>query len=416
MKPQTATIAISQAASERAPSTTAFRTFVAIVLAHCVLDCYGGAWPIFKKLAGLDLGWAGILATVTTVFTMSLQPLFGIWADQGRRRLFILLGTLMAITGMSLGPIGYHIGSLGPTTAYLLMLLVLLIVRIGQAMFHPAGASVTGSTAGDRRSTFVAVFIAGGMLGFASSHILFATTYKHLDGATHWLMLPALVIWVGLLFTIRPKDESTGEKPRFRDLLHSVSLLRTRMWTLFGVQVMISAQAMGTYFLLPEFLESRGCPTWLSDGGGFGLMVGGSVLMMVPAGQLADKFGRRKLLVLVLALSLVCYYFMVTAQTLPLLSWCALLLVTGGLIGTANPLGVAIGQHLLPNKASLVSGVLMGLAWALGGMAQSIVGSLAEIPAFGIDGALWWLGVTNIISLVLALVIPKTLTIKSNDE
>ena len=67
-------------------TTRAGRTFTTLFVAHILLDCYGGIWPIFKKLAGLDLVGAGLIATATTVLTTGMQPLFGLWADRHIRR------------------------------------------------------------------------------------------------------------------------------------------------------------------------------------------------------------------------------------------------------------------------------------------------------------------------------------------
>jgi len=74
---------------------------------------------------------------------------------------------------------------------------------------------------------------------------------------------------------------------------------------------------------------------------------------------------------------------------------------TGGLMNMANPIGVALGQERFPKEASLISGVLMGLAWTLGALAPWTVGQLATIPAIGIVGALATLGTANILACLL---------------
>ena len=41
--------------------STTTKTFLSLVVAHMMIDCFGGIWPVFKKLAGLDLERAGLI-------------------------------------------------------------------------------------------------------------------------------------------------------------------------------------------------------------------------------------------------------------------------------------------------------------------------------------------------------------------
>ncbi len=392
------------------------RTFVAIMLAHVLIDCYGGVWPIFKKLAELDLAWAGLISTVATMTTMSLQPLIGIWADQGRRRFYILLGTTMGCAGMLLGPLGVYQHALGVVPAYAMMFCLLLIVRLGQTLFHPPAAGVAGNAIEGKRSMLVAIFVSGGMIGFASSQSLFSIAYERLDGHTFWLLLPAIPLLLITYAWCRPLENQTRTRRSWGDVAEALGLLKTRMVVLYLILVMISGQMMGLFFLLPELLETKGYPIWLVHGGGFGLMIGGGVLLMVPVGHLADRIGRRRMLAATLALSIVSYYLVVCLPAMPIGIFVVFCLVTGGIIGTANPLGVALGQSLLPHKASLVSGLLMGLAWSGAGPAQWTVGYLASRPDVGIERALMFLGIAGVVALLLCVLLPKASHFSKYDE
>lgn len=383
------------------------KTFASMVIAHVFVDCYGGMWPIFKMLAGLDLAKAGLISTATTLLTMPLQPLFGIWADQGRRRLFVLVGMAMSSLGMLLGMISIYQQALGEATSYAMMFLVMLVLRLGHAIFHPAGTGVAGNVAASRRSMFVAVFISGGMIGFAASQMLFAWAYHTFDGHTELMLLPAMAAFMLVFAWCRPVDTRTGERPRLRDVAASLSVLKSRLFALFLILALASAQATGLYFLLPEFIASRGYPSWMVHGGGFGFLVAGSVALMIPAGHIADRFGMKRTLTAVLVGALASYYLLILTPAMPLPLFALLCFVAGGLLGTSNPLGVAMAQHLLPRRTSLISGVMMGLAWALGSFGPVMVGVLADITTFGIDGALAILGVTNVIAIVLMIPLRK---------
>jgi FSR family fosmidomycin resistance protein-like MFS transporter len=394
---------IGQFSRVQSPSV---RTLFALVLAHALLDSYGTVWPIFKKLANLNLVWAGLIVTVATSLTAATQPLFGIWADRGHRRQFILLGTALATAGMLLGPLGIYREALGEVWAYLLMFLVMLVVRFGQAMFHPAGASVAGGLVEGHRSTLVALFIAGGMMGFGTGQMIFSAAYQQLDGHTEYLLLPAALLFIFLYRWCRPRQTDGHQPLKLKETLAGLAHVRLPLFILYLILVLLSAQTIGFYFLLPEFLELRGYPTWMVNGGGVLLFVIGSVLIAVPAGRLSDRFGRFRVLAAILVLMLVSYYVLLLAPSMPVAAFAGLCIITGGFIGTGNPMGVALGQQLLPHSASVVSGILMGLAWSVGGTAPAIVACLAQIESLGLIGALAMLGAANVLAIVLAMCLP----------
>jgi FSR family fosmidomycin resistance protein-like MFS transporter len=389
-------------------ATAPLGTFTSLVLLHAMSDCYGGFWPIFKNLANLDLGWAGLIASVTTIVAMGSQPFFGIWADRGYRRRFILLGAALGTLGMLIGPLQLYQNQLGEVVTYLLMFVMLMVVHMGQAMFHPAGASVAGDLAAHKRSTLVALFIAGGMFGFGFSHLLYASVYQKTGGHTQWLLLPAagVILW-GFVYC-RPTESPSHQRPHLRDIFAAMMKQRGTLVPLYFMLAMSSAQTIGLIFLLPEFVEFRGYPLWLVNGGAFGLMIGGSVLLMVPVGHLADRFGRRRMMVLMLVLALISYYVLLLSPTLPVWVFALVCLAAGGLMGTANPLGVSLAQHLMPQSASLISGVMMGLAWAFGGFGPVIVGFLAKAPSIGLLATRLWWGATGAVAVVLMLFLGRS--------
>ena len=56
----------------------------------------------------------------------------------------------------------------------------------------------------------------------------------------------------------------------------------------------------------------------------------------------------------------------------------AFLAVAGLFTFASNPVGVVAAQELLPGKIGLVSGLVMGLAWGVGGLALTPIGWLAD--------------------------------------
>src|SRR5689334_8631742 len=94
--------------------SAALKTLVSLALAHLILECYAGVWPIYKHLAHIDLYTAGMIAAVSSVSASLLQPLFGVWADRGYARGMVLLGTGLTLLTVLLGPVAGYAQALGP--------------------------------------------------------------------------------------------------------------------------------------------------------------------------------------------------------------------------------------------------------------------------------------------------------------
>ncbi|MEX2213296.1 MAG: MFS transporter [Phycisphaeraceae bacterium] len=387
-------------------------TFLALAATHALVDCFGGVWPIFKFRAGLDLQIAGMLATVTLFIGASLQPLFGIWADHGHQRLFVILGGALSALGFLFGSVALVFanstgdGANWTTLGYVTLFALLLLVRIGQALFHPPGVSLAGNLNPHKRATWVTAFVATGLFGFAFSHLLFSASYDWFQGGTHWMLIPAALIVIAAIIWLRPTHAATRRRIEWREIGEALHEVRGPLFSLFIVQSLMAAAMLGVIFLIPEFTESVGYPRWLSVGGAFSLYILGAVIVMVPAGMLADRFGRKRVLVALLALAIVSHYawvFLPTWFAVPVPVFCFLCLASGAFCNTANAVTISLGQHMAPKHASAISGILMGLSWACGSWGQWAVGALASRESIGYAGALAIIGVVMLPSLLLAM-------------
>ena len=384
----------------------ATQTFAAIFVLHAALDCYGGIWPIFKHLAGVPLGYAGFVATSTTMVMWALQPAFGHWADQGRMRVCLLLGTVLTFPMMFLGPLGNHIDTLGKGMSFTLMIVIMGLGRLGQAMFHPAGATVAASLSGRRRATFLSAFIAAGWLGYGASQSVYSVTYFHTGRHTELALIPGLVLFGWAALRCRPAEpERIASSARIR--LGLSPLMKGDMMLLFVVLTLMSAMNQALFFLLPEFLSEGGYPEWVVNGGGLVFLVIGAGVAMVPFGYLADRLGQRLVFIVTIVLSGATYAVLVMYPPKSVAGLAALSILTGSVISAVNPLGVSIGQLMAPRNMSAVGGIMMGLAWAVAASSQWIVGYLADRPGSGPSEALAWIALTAPVAAALTFALPK---------
>jgi MFS transporter, FSR family, fosmidomycin resistance protein len=190
-------------------------TFIAVVVAHALADFMGmSIWPVYKTLAGLDVAKAGWIATVIAMSGTALQPLFGSIADRFGPRRVILLGALLTSFALLLGPLADYQATLdrllptlfGLSGFYLVVFIILAAGRLGQDMFHPAGAGLAGTFSARRGSMFLAMFIAVGSIGFGLSQIVFRTAYNNLGHHTEILLIPAALLWVFVWVWCKPME------------------------------------------------------------------------------------------------------------------------------------------------------------------------------------------------------------------
>lgn len=396
--------------------SVAVGTFVAASVAHIMVDFMGmSVWPVYKTLAGLDVAKAGWIATVIAMSGTALQPLFGSIADRFGQRRVILLGVLLTSFALLLGPLADHREALdrllptlfGLSGFYLVMFVILAAGRLGQDMFHPAGAGLAGSFSVRRGSLFLAVFIAVGSIGFGMSQIMFRTAYNYCNHHTEILLLPMAILWVYVWMRCRPTPMPGANRVSVLASLRALRPVAGPILSLFLILGISSGVLNGLFFLLPELAHEKGYPAWLGQGGAFGLSVVGATLFMVPMGHLADRIGRRRTLITMAILSVLSYHAIVRL-TLPVPALVVLCIVGGAFLGTVNPLGVAFGQRIAPREnMSTVSAILMGWAWCFGSTVPSIIGELYKHLGNNATQALMWLGFANVAMVFFAFLLPK---------
>ncbi len=398
--------------------SAAVGTFVAVAVAHVMVDFMGmSVWPVYKTLAGLDVVKAGWIATVIAMSGTALQPLFGSIADRFGARRVILLGVLLTSFALLLGPLTDYRETLdrllptlfGLSGFYLVVFLILAAGRLGQDMFHPAGAGIAGSFSTRHGSMFLAVFIAVGSIGFGLSQIGFRTLYNNFGHHTEILFLPVAILWVFVWMRCRPAQVSGAGRISVVASLRTLRPVAGPILCLFFILATSSGVLSGLFFLLPEFAQEKGYPAWIGQGGAFGFIVFGATLFMVPIGHLADRIGRRRTLMAMVILAALSYQAIIRL-TLPVPAFILLCIIGGAFLGTVNPLGVAFGQRIAPREnVSIVSAILMGWAWCLGGTVPSIIGELYKSLGNNATQALMWLGFANVVMVLMSFLLPGSI-------
>ena len=369
------TIALESSRDFPGGGSMAAGTFVAVALAHVMVDFMGmSVWPVYKTLAHLDVAKAGWIATVIAMSGTALQPLFGSMADRFGARRVILMSVLLTSFALFLGPLADYRETIdrllpslfGLSGFYLVLFVILAAGRLGQDMFHPAGAGLAGSFSIRRGSMFLSIFIAVGSIGFGLSQILFRTVYTHLGHHTEALLIPVAILWALVWKNCRPSRlAGAGRITVFASILALRPVAKPILF-LFLILGISSGVISGLFFLMPEFAHEKGYTAWIGQGGAFGLIILGSTLFMVPLGHLADRVGRRRMLIAMSILSAISYHAIVRL-ILPEAAFILLCIVGGSFMGMVESAGCLSGaadcsqgkcEHCIgnPDGLGLVSG------------------------------------------------------------
>jgi FSR family fosmidomycin resistance protein-like MFS transporter len=116
------------------------------------------------------------------------------------------------------------------------------------------------------------------------------------------------------------------------------------------------------------------------------------------AGRLSDRFGRK---VVIFTTILLASPFLLIFLHGP--AWVMLpsLALAGLFLFSSTPVGIVAAQEILPGKAGLVSGLMMGFAWGTAGLALMPIGFFADI--YGLARVMTWIAILPLIAAILTL-------------
>ncbi len=370
---------------------------LALSSGHLATDLAQGSLPAILPFLvdKFDLTYtlAAALVLAGTISSSIIQPAFGLWSD-ARGALWLLPA------GVALSGIGMAAACLAPH--YPLVVLCVLAAGLGVAAYHPEGSKFASYVSGGRRASGMAYFSVGGNVGFALGPLVasFAilTLGLGLDGGV-LIALPGLVVAAALLFalprlaTFAPSDETLAETRGARGSTGGLALLLV----VVGLR---SVAHMGLFTFVPLYEIARG------NSAGYGtrllafFLLAGAVGTLA-GGRLADRFGRRSILVASFALATP--LILVYALAGGLLGAIALVLSGAAVIGTFG-VSLVMSQEYMPGRVGMASGLSIGMAIGLGGIAALSLGTVAD--AVDIDAAVVATAAGPALALLVAMMLP----------
>jgi FSR family fosmidomycin resistance protein-like MFS transporter len=369
------------------------RNLLTLMLGHLTVDSYVGVIPVlYPILIGrfqLSLATVGLVSLAYSGMAAISQPLFGVIADRFGTR---LTGVALAWTALTFALIGF-------VPSFPLLLVVACASGLGSGAFHPFGAlDVRALLPAWRRSFGMSVYVTAGTVGVAIGPlvgiVLFGTLGIH---GTGLLVIPGVVAGSYLLWRMRSAVPLAAHPPRTAvqqavpvfALAMVIGVMMSRSWTVGVFQAFT--------------------PTWYAQLGYgpafYGPLITTFVLASavgtVGCGTLADRYGRRTVILGTLVLSAPAI-FLYTMFPGPWAFASAILI--GFLAASTAPLMLLMAQQLMASRAGLASGLVMGLGFVTGAIGVPINGAIAD--RIGLQKSLMTHVILVLATIVIAWFLP----------
>jgi FSR family fosmidomycin resistance protein-like MFS transporter len=382
------------------------RGMAALSSGHLATDLAQGSLPALLPFLTIrfDLSYTmvGALVLAATISSSIIQPAFGFWSD-ARGALWLLPA------GVALAGIGIAFASIAPS--YALVLLGVLASGLGVAAYHPEGSKFASYVSGRRRASGMSLFSVGGNLGFALGPLVASffviTLGLGLDGGV-FVALPGLIV-AGMLLLALP-HLARFEPDEVVQARRSAAGNDWRgTWMLLAIVGLRSLAHMGLFTFVPLYEISRG----LSAAYGTRLLAlflfAGAIGTLI-GGPLADRVGRRRVLLgsFIVSPPLIATYVLVGGPV----GAVALFFAGMAVIGTFS-VSLVMSQEYMPGRVGMASGLSIGLAIGLGGIAALALGAVAD--AVDLEAAVLATALGPAICIVLTLMLPPSRTVLATE-
>jgi len=370
----------------------AVRIVGAAAFAHLLNDLIQAVlpsvYPMLKAQYSLSFTQIGLIALVYQVTASLLQPWVGLYTDKHPKPYLLPSGMVMTLLGIAL---------LATAGSYPMLLVAAAVVGVGSATFHPEASRVARMASGGRFGTAQSTFQVGGNTGSAIGPLLAAAiVIPHGQGAIAWFMLAAAlaiaVLWRLTVWTLHHGQARINSLARNKaegldraEVVRAIVVIAVLMFAKFVY--IASFTNYFTFYLMQRF----GVSVQQSQ---FYLFI---FLASVAAGTFAggpvgDRIGRKA----VIWISFLGVAPFALALPYANLFWTAVLAIAIGLVmSSAFAALVVYAQEAVPGRVGMVSGIMFGLMFGIGGIGAAALGQLADV-----HGIVWVYQFTSYLPLL----------------
>lgn len=396
MTVRTATLSTSEAPCIAVPDAKSQGFLLPIVggaaFAHLLNDMIQAMlpsiFPMLKQSFSLSFGQIGIIALIYQVTASLLQPWIGLYTDKHPKPYLLPSGMGMTFIGIAL---------LATASSYEMLLVAAAVVGVGSATFHPEASRIARLASGGRFGTAQSTFQVGGNTGSAIGPLLTAAiVIPHGQPAVAWFMVVALVaifvlyrltIWVRHHGTAKAKvlSKGHGEGLDRSGVIRAISVICVLMFAKFVY--IASFTNYFTFYLIERFqLSVQTSQLFLF------MFLAAVAAGTFVGGPVGDRIGR-KAVIWISFLGVA--PFALALPYVGLAGTAILAIVIGLVMSSAFAALVVYAQEAVPGRVGLVSGLMFGLMFGVGGIGAAGLGELADV-----HGIVWVYGATSFLPLL----------------
>ena len=390
--------AVIQTKAADANSSTVFKILFIIGISHLLNDAIQAVvpamFPILEKSMGLTYTQLGIIAFSLNMVSSVMQPVIGLFTDKKPMPFALPIGLTFTFGGVL---------SLGFATSFKWIVLSVIFIGLGSAVFHPEGSRVAHMAAGTRRGLAQSIYQVGGNSGQALAPLITALIFVPLGqkGASWFSIVAALAVillaYIAIWYNRQLVQAATSLKKKAADkgngngvakgvgkaLFLILLLIFARSWYISGMTNFYAFYAIHKYGM--SIQESQFFLFAFLVAGAFGTFFGG---------PLSDRFGKKNIIAFSMLATIP---FSAFIPYLPSYAAFLFLLAAGFILMTSFSVTVVYAQELIPGKIGMMSGLTVGLAFGMGAIGSVGLGSIADLT--GLPTMIGLLGLLPIIGL-----------------
>jgi FSR family fosmidomycin resistance protein-like MFS transporter len=376
-------------------------TIFVLTLVHFSGDFYSSFFtpllPAFVDKLSLSLAQVGFITGSVRFLSFIVQPVAGYFADRYETRWFVFTGLFLAF---------FFIPFSGIAPSFWVLLGVLCLGSIGSSMYHPSTTGMVALYAGNHAGFCLSIFNTGGTFAFAVGPI-FITWYVArfgLEAMPFTAVLGASAFLFCLKYLPTPVSENLSHLGFLGSIRETLGKVYKPIFLIWLVMVIRSVTGQTFITFMPIHLADNG-HSLVSVGVIVSLFIAAGAISGLLAGYLADRIGFRTIFFAThgcMAPALLLYLY------LPGVFVYLGAFLAGFSVLASLPLGVAMAQKLAPQSRSMVSSLMMGFAYGLGGVFSPLIGRLGDV--YGLENVLLCAAFLPIVTLVLIAKFPTNLT------
>ncbi|BBH21977.1 MFS transporter [Paenibacillus baekrokdamisoli] len=373
---------IASANKTAAQTGTIYAILFAISGVHLMNDTMqavvSALFPVLEKSLNLSYGQMGWIVFTLSMTSSLMQPVVGYFSDKRPAPWMLPMGMGLSLIGMA---------AISVAPSFFLIILAVIFVGLGSAIFHPEGSRVVYFAAGGRRGLAQSIYQVGGNLGSSLAPLMTIFIFLPLGqpgaiwgtllAATAILILLRVVPWYKEQLALHGKPVKRAAKTDINEnarrdrkvivyaMLVLILLVFARSWYYSGISTYFQFFIRNKYGLTDRAAQ---IPIFLFMAAG--------VMGTFFGGMLADRFGRKKVILFSIAGS------SPFALMLPHLSlaWVyPIIFIMGFILFSGFSVTVVYAQELLPGKVGMASGLITGLAFGMGALGAVVIGKAADV-------------------------------------